>query len=138
MDPDLLTERVAALRRATEVMSDNVAYIEKELPTLQAPQHEVHHILAVCRAFAAALSDVEVEILGLEAFPDRYSEYAKTISRCLEKEVESMHLLVLRLRDLVATPISAALNVRVEESAANILFAYKDLTNVLAATGSPR
>ncbi len=132
-------DQVAALRRATAVMSDNLAYIEKELPKLQAPQHESHHVLAVCRAFGATLTDVEVEILGLEAFPDRHSEYARTISRRLEQEVEGMHRLVMRLRDLLSvSPGAAALNVLVEESAANILTAYKDITSALEALGSPK
>lgn len=143
MSTDVLVEPIAALRRSTGLISENLSYIQKELPQLHAPENLRDEIIAACRNFEAAIWDVNSEIRNLEEKLGLCPGEPETlnpdpgvtiglIDRWLRAEIETFHQLVTKLRDLKAEDASmTGLEILVTESAANILHAYKDIRDNL-------
>ncbi len=139
MDANSTAEPVALLRFATQRIAANLNHILAELPKLHAPRDIAEHIRSVCRAFGAALSEVDREIGRLQTFPHRRSERVRMIDTRLRRELDRMQLLVARLQELPsAAPDAAAVKALVTESAADILFAYRDFSNALEAISRPK
>ena len=143
MNTDILVEPIATLRRSTSLISENLSYIQKELPELHAPENLRDEIIAACRDFEAAIWDVNSEIRNLEeklgmcpgepetANPDPRVPIG-LIGRWMRAEIERMHQLVIKLRELASEDANmGGLEVLVTESAANILYAHKDIRDSL-------
>ncbi len=130
---------MAVLRRATQRITEDLNHILKELPSLHAPRDIAEEIRSVCRNFGSALSEVDREIERLQTFPHKRSERARMIDSRLRGELDRMQLLVARLQELPsAAPDAAAVKTLVTESAANIVFAYRDFSNALETLSRPK
>ena len=139
METKLFAELVAAVRRSIAVISDNLSYIRKELPDLAPPQELQEQVLSMCRDFEGALQDVDTELRNFDALPAQRSgrEPGPTldlIKNRLREEIERMDGLVMSLRKLPpGNHRVTGLEVMVNESAANILLAYMNIRENLAA-----
>jgi hypothetical protein len=131
VNPDTFAEPIAALRRSTSLIADNLSYIQKELPTLEVPESLRDEIVSACQKFEGALWDVNAEIRNLEENADPAVTIG-LIGRWMRAEIETLHQLVTELRKASAEDVSRmGLEVLVTESAANILYAYRDLCDAL-------
>jgi len=139
VNTDIFVEPIAALRRSTGLISENLSYIQKELPQLHAPEDLRDEIITACRDFEAAIWDVNSEIRNLEEKLGMCPGEPETpnpdpgvtiglIDGWMRAEIVTFHQLVTKLRDLKSEDASVAgLKILVTESAANILHAYKDI-----------
>lgn len=133
----MVSESVAALLRSSATISDNLAYVQKELPKLDPPPDLRQRVVSMCHEFQSALEDVNAEIRNLEAFliehSDRAGASSEIIAHRLEGEVDNLHLLVTTLRKRSAEDAAVTgLEVLVTESAGNILYAYIHIRDTLA------
>jgi len=143
MNTDIFVEPIAALRRSTGLISENLSYIQKELPELHVPENLRDEVVTACRNFEAAIWDVNSEIRNLEEKLGMCPEEPETlnpdprvtiglIGHWMRAEIETMHQLVTKLRDLKSEDADmTGLEILVTESAANILYAYKDIRDNL-------
>ena len=143
MNTDIFVAPVATLRRSTGLISENLNYIQKELPQLPAPENLRDEIIAACRNFEAAIWDVNSEIRNLEEKLGLCPGEPETlnpdpgitiglIDGWLRAEIVTLHQLVTKLRDLKSEDANmTGLEILVTESGANILYAYKDIRDNL-------
>jgi hypothetical protein len=143
VNTDVLVEPIAALRRSTGLISENLSYIQKELPQLHAPENLRDEVATACRNFEAAIWDVNSEIRNLEEKLGMCPGEPETlnpdpgvtiglIDGWMRAEIVTLHQLVTKLRDLESEDANMqGLEILVTESGANILHAYKDLRDNL-------
>jgi hypothetical protein len=143
VNTDIFVAPVATLRRSTGLISENLNYIQKELPQLPAPENLRDEIIAACRNFEAAIWDVNSEIRNLEEKLGLCPGEPETlnpdpgitiglIDGWLRAEIVTLHQLVTKLRDLKSEDANmTGLEILVTESGANILYAYKDIRDNL-------
>lgn len=66
MDTSIFIQPIANLYQGNDVINRNLAYIQKELPTLSIPAETRDEISTMCNKFQWTLSDLRKEIRNLE------------------------------------------------------------------------
>ena len=126
----LLTFAHAARECAMQMMH-NAAYIQRELPTIEAPPEIRTKIEAVCESFIGTKHDVITELFELDeqsqagASLENLSEKMNRVERWLSEPIQEMHELITQLQVMVQTDSRYALMFfLLVESATNILNAF--------------
>lgn len=135
--PSIFAKSIANLYHQNDAIAHNLAYIQKELPTLFLPNDLRNEISTLCREFESVVYDVRAEIrnledkLGLypgeEPFDSHINPDPRATMSLIEKwiasEVQALDTLVRKLWTLTAQDEQrySLVNSLVTEAAANIL-----------------
>lgn len=109
----------------------NATYIQRELPSIEAPPEIRTKIEAVCESFIGTKHDVITELFELDeqsqagASLENLSEKMNRVERWLSEPIQEMHELMTQLQAMVQTDSRYALMFfLLVESATNILNAF--------------
>lgn len=149
MAPDTYAAPISELHKSISAMLHNLAFIERELPTLELADDLRDEIVAVCQRFKWTLRDIRKEIYTLEdklgMHPGREpfdpnvvnpdpKPTMSLIERWLTEEAQAMDTLVRKLWALVEEDEGlSTVSVLVTESAANILNARTRIKEALSS-----
>ena len=146
---DTLDDRMLMIRGSVQEMEDNIAYIRKELPTLEMPDEIRAAVVGMCDGLDSTFNDTSREIVTLHGELSRHlgeepldtdagdadpGVRMSSIIADLREEFEAMHRVVTQLDSARETDSSiGTVYVLVTESGGNILTAFVRIRDVLAA-----
>jgi hypothetical protein len=148
MNTSIFIQPISNLYQRNDVINRNLAYIQKELPTLSIPAEIRDEISTVCDKFQWTLSDVRKEIrsledkLGMHPGEKPFDPHSVNpdpqvtigfIQRWILEELQTLHELVQKLDKLAEQDSQSydLVGLLVRESATNILKAYLGTQNDL-------
>jgi len=149
MAPNVFAAPISELHESVSTMLDNLAFIEKEVTSLELMDDLRNEIVAVCQRFGWTLYDVRKEVyilvdkLGMRPDEEPFDPNVVNpdpratmglIECWIAEEAQAMHTLVTKLWALAEKNESLGIvNVLVTESAANVLNAQVRLKEALSS-----